>query len=246
VISKPLAAAFRDAVVRSLPPGEVLSDVSECYTEEWAQVYSEFLKAWQPTFQGFAWMAIALTNLNVRLITWQQQQVKTGLLSRTNQTIPAVQSNTAFALSQITSVGVSQFTPRKPPNKALTRIFGTDVGGVSSLNVQGPGGGFDVGSPFTEFFHLTQQLEAMRSGTLRAQQSGSVADAVERLAGLREDGLLSDDEFDRAKAGFVGIPVEVAESSASLIRQIYSLYQSGVLSESEFNMKKWDILSRKG
>jgi len=40
--------------------------------------------------------------------------------------------------------------------------------------------------------------------------------------------------------------VEVRESSVGLLRQLHSLHKSGVLSESEFNMKKWDVLSKDG
>lgn len=123
-------------------------------------------------------------------------------------------------------------------------MFGTDVGEVSGVNVQFPNGVFDVASPYNEFAALIKKLESMLAGAAIATQVTSASDAISKLAILKSEGIISEEEFERSKAGFMGSPVEVVETSASLLRQLHSLYKTGVLTESEFNMKKWDILSR--
>jgi hypothetical protein len=131
------------------------------------------------------------------------------------------------------------------PRKYLTKTFGTDVGEVTAVNVQFPNGVLDVASPYNEFRALVNNLEAMLAGAAIATQVSTASDAIAKLAVLKSEGIISDDEFERAKSGFMGSPVDVIESSASLLRQLHSLYKTGVLTESEFNMKKWDVLSRK-
>ena len=71
-----------------------------------------------------------------------------------------------------------------------------------------------------------------------------VAGAVTLLADLCSYGLITDEEFECAKSGFVGRSVEATETSASLICQLAALRDAGILTESEFGIKKWDILSR--
>ena len=65
-----------------------------------------------------------------------------------------------------------------------------------------------------------------------------VVDAASRLAALCSDGLITDEEFECAKSGFVGRSVEAKETSAGLIRQLAALRDAGILTESEFGIKK--------
>ena len=100
------------------------------------------------------------------------------------------------------------------------------------------GGTFSGYSPFVEIKELVKGIEVAKSGALIVKNTQAAASALDQLVPLLEDGILTQEEFDRAKDGFLGATVEVRESSVGLLRQIYSLHQSGVLSESEFNMKK--------
>jgi hypothetical protein len=68
--------------------------------------------------------------------------------------------------------------------------------------------------------------------------------ALPALEQLRRDGALSDTEWEKAKKLVLERP-EIKETVAQKIADLYSLYRSGALSNSEFNMKKWDLLSRK-
>jgi hypothetical protein len=74
--------------------------------------------------------------------------------------------------------------------------------------------------------------------------SGSIALELEKLVGLVRIGAISHAEWQRAKALYLGQPKAKQEDSLARIQQLHGLYQSGALSESEFNMTKWDILSK--
>ena len=106
------------------------------------------------------------------------------------------------------------------------------------------GDSIDITSPFVEIGQLVKDIDAAKSGALVVKNTTAAADALDQLVPLLNDGILTQEEFDRAKDGFLGATVEVRESSAGLLRQLHSLHKRGVLSESEFNMKKWDILSK--
>jgi hypothetical protein len=71
-----------------------------------------------------------------------------------------------------------------------------------------------------------------------------VADELTKLAELTQRGLLSSEEWERAKQLYLGKPVDQREADTRLLRELNDLFRNGVLSESEFNDKKWEILSR--
>ena len=72
----------------------------------------------------------------------------------------------------------------------------------------------------------------------------NAGDGLTSLAALLQQGLLTDEEWDRAKALYLGKGPDARAQAVSMLGQMYSLYQQGALSESEYNMKKWEILSR--
>jgi DNA-directed RNA polymerase subunit RPC12/RpoP len=73
-----------------------------------------------------------------------------------------------------------------------------------------------------------------------------VADELEKLVRLVQDGALAADEWQRAKAAILGKPKDKQAEAIERVAKLYRAHQSGVLSQSEFNMTKWDILSRVG
>jgi len=75
-------------------------------------------------------------------------------------------------------------------------------------------------------------------------KSPSLADEFEKLFQLAHDGVLSSEEFKKAKEAYLGKTPDVRDLAVSNLRQLHSLYKSGVLTEGEFRLKKWDILSR--
>ena len=244
MIPQNLKAGFAEAVPKILATGENLVAFSEAYTEQWSRDWNEMLKTYVDVFRGFSWMGVALTSSHLRYFTWKNEVVKVGLLKKETHVLPEIGWSHSVPLAHITSCGSRTFVPQKQPRKNLHKMFGTDVGEVSGVNVQFPNGVFDVASPYNEFAALIKKLESMLAGAAIATQVTSASDAISKLAILKSEGIISEEEFERSKAGFMGSPVEVVETSASLLRQLHSLYKTGVLTESEFNMKKWDILSR--
>lgn len=89
---------------------------------------------------------------------------------------------------------------------------------------------------------IERALEYRESAGVR---SGSVASELERLAALRSSGALSEDDWARAKDLFLGKAPDVQERAVEHLRELHDLWRSGVLSESEFNAKKWEVLSRR-
>lgn len=196
-------------------------------------------------------MGIALTNLHLRVITWQKEKPKNilgivkslALQPILTAPIPVMASETTLPLSHVSDHAVSR---RRNDLSVMRTIFKTDPGDLVTLMVRVGSVAHEFTSPFTDFDSLVGKLRAVLAGEQLANRTVGVSDAITKLAALRRDGILTDEEFERAKGGLLGADVSVAESSASQLRQLHSLTQSGVLTESEFRMKKWDILSRPG
>ncbi len=81
----------------------------------------------------------------------------------------------------------------------------------------------------------------------RAEQLGqlSPADELQKLAALRSEGIITEDEWERSKELYLGKEPNKREEAVRILHDLHSLLSAGVLSEAEFNMKKWDVLSRK-
>jgi hypothetical protein len=61
---------------------------------------------------------------------------------------------------------------------------------------------------------------------------------------IRDEGVIDTADWERAKDLFLGKPEDERDRAARGLRQLHELQKSGVLSTSEFNMKKWDVLAR--
>ncbi|HYI46225.1 MAG TPA: ribosomal protein L7/L12 [Actinomycetota bacterium] len=73
-------------------------------------------------------------------------------------------------------------------------------------------------------------------------QVGSEETALRSLA---DEGILSENELLDARNALWGErPVEFRKMTR-MLSELHHLYKEGVLSESEFNTKKWEVLSRK-
>ena len=72
----------------------------------------------------------------------------------------------------------------------------------------------------------------------------NVAEQLDRLAILKTQGILNDDDWERAKAAIIGKPPSRIEQVVLTLQSMYALFKQGVLTEGEFNMKKWDVLSK--
>lgn len=93
---------------------------------------------------------------------------------------------------------------------------------------------------------LTNDLMVCLSGHGDGSGGGSsVAAEIQKLGVLYSKGLITQEEFERGKALFLGSPPDKAKKTLESLGSLYRLMKQGVLTEAEFNMKKWDLLSGK-
>ncbi len=241
---------YRDAIVSVLSPGEVLVSFADCVSIEtsWGGLYKEIPKV------RCHWGFLALTNINIREGAWNGGEYVGGSWVPT----PEIRSMTTYGIDDVVSAshskGVGHAT-EQAINQWFTRALWEQLSRAQRRWTNGfgslylglaltSGDGIGVASPFVEFEALVTSIDAAKSGALVVKNTTAAADALDQLVPLLNDGILTQEEFDRAKDGFLGAAVEVRESSVGLLRQLHSLHKSGVLTESEFNLKKWDILSK--
>jgi hypothetical protein len=67
----------------------------------------------------------------------------------------------------------------------------------------------------------------------------------EALRSLADEGILSETELLDAKNALWGEPPIEFRKMTRMLSELHHLYKEGVLTESEFNSKKWEVLSRK-
>jgi hypothetical protein len=91
------------------------------------------------------------------------------------------------------------------------------------------------------FFALLSDLLDRQSS---AAALGGAGTELDKLSDLVARGIIGQADFERAKGLLLGKPMSKIQESAQLLESLYALRKEGVLSESEFNMKKWDVLSR--
>ena len=84
-----------------------------------------------------------------------------------------------------------------------------------------------------------EAISAVSAGT-----PPSHADELQKLAKLHKDGVISSDELESLKARLASRPGNV-QDVIRLLRGLKDLEKEGVLTPSEFNMKKWEILSKR-
>lgn len=97
--------------------------------------------------------------------------------------------------------------------------------------------------PLTEI-GLQSDIDAACSGA-DVDSVLSPTDEIEKLHKLFVEGVITAEEFERGKATFLGFPPNKAAAAVELLNNLHQLWKAGALSESEFKMKKWDILSER-
>jgi hypothetical protein len=153
--------------------------------------------------------------------------------------------------------GKKQFSPWGTTKKAVPLAFSAAIplaaiqgiavelgSSETRLDVRWSGGNEVWKSFYDHSLVFVKHLQDRLAQKTASEMGTGMADELGRLAELVASGVLTQDEFERGKAMFLGSPPDEKEQSILLLRQLHGLYESGVLSESEFNMKKWDVLSR--
>ena len=247
---------YRDAIVSVLSPAEVLVSFADCLSQE---------SSWgEPR-----WGILVLTNINIRQGTWATQASALDVLYTNRRISAEIGSMKAIGIDDVVTASHSKGVDKsRSASNVVKNTVDYSVGKMVGKQLwpyryfkyaPAPAGRgealfltltltsgdlIEVASPFVEFEALVTNIDAAKSGALVVKNTTAAADALDQLVPLLNDGILTQEEFDRAKDGFLGATVEVRESSVGLLRQLHSLHKSGVLSESEFNMKKWDVLSK--
>lgn len=126
-----------------------------------------------------------------------------------------------------------------------TRLVTMPIRNFYQLSLQLPGGMEGIrnfkslyveGEAFIKQFQ--QLLSNRRAGPV------SPADELAKLNLLAAEGVLSKDEWERAKGLYLGKTVDARDEAVRLLRNLHEMHRTGILSESEFNTKKWDILTK--
>ncbi|HET7481337.1 MAG TPA: ribosomal protein L7/L12 [Actinomycetota bacterium] len=94
---------------------------------------------------------------------------------------------------------------------------------------------------------LAQLEKAGATAELRASSGETIATtgASGSLQILVDHGVLTENEQLDAKTALEGRPPEEFRAMTRMLTELYDLYKQGILSESEFNTKKWEVLARK-
>jgi len=92
---------------------------------------------------------------------------------------------------------------------------------------------------------LANDLATLSSTVVTPSSSGNIASQVEKLGDLYNKGIITQAEFERGKALFLGSPPDIATQTLNVLDGLHKLKTNGALSESEYNVKKWELLSGK-
>ena len=132
--------------------------------------------------------------------------------------------------------------------KEVRELTGTGLKEARDLAQQTPSV-LASGVPRTQAEAAMSQLEkAGGSVELRAPDgstSGMAAGAGASLELLVQKGALSENERLDAKTALEGSPPEEFRTMTRMLTELHHLYEQGILSEAEFNTKKWEVLARK-
>jgi len=167
-----------------------------------------------------------VTNRNIRFLGFQFDK---------HQKSMQVVSNSGLALRTISGIATSEYKVEQfIGKKAVFRLTFWWEGHQETLDTYAVQEGKD----------LAEKLRERVASVSPDQRGTSVADEIERLAQLAQEGIITQEELTNAKSQLIGrtTPSQVDEA-AKLLRQLFALKAQGILTESEYNMKKWDVLS---
>ena len=95
----------------------------------------------------------------------------------------------------------------------------------------------EVAGPFVEQFKAAMARFAATAGPV------DVAGQLRALRALVDDGVITNEDMDRAKDLFLGRAPDQRQVMERSLRSLYDLRKAGVLDQIEFDIKKRDILA---
>jgi hypothetical protein len=131
------------------------------------------------------------------------------------------------------------------PTNAALRKAALEKGRVMSglfRGLRGDANSSDANVALHEEARVRNDIDAV--STLSSGHALSYADELGKLAALQKDGVISMQEFDNLKDRLASKPSNV-QDVIRLLRGLKELKNEGVLTPGEFDMKKWDILSKR-
>jgi len=170
--------------------------------------------------------ATVLTNRHVRIM---------GIKTNWQGKKPRLTSNIAIAVRAITSISTEDYGQGLLGSTKVFRLVFWWEGHQETL----------VTLAIAEGKAFTEKLKEVVAGRDLTSGRTSVADEIQRLSQLANEGILTQDEWLRAKDHLIGVSPSKVDEATQLLRQLHALFVQGVLSESEYNMKKWDVLSQR-
>lgn len=99
---------------------------------------------------------------------------------------------------------------------------------------------------FDEFHkkEIPDLVDAINAALNTAQLAGvDVAGLIRELKVLHDEGVLTADEFDRAKARYIGRGPDETHALLKTLNSLNELRKAGVLNQVEFDIKKRDLLA---
>ena len=92
---------------------------------------------------------------------------------------------------------------------------------------------------------LANDLATLSSAAVQSGNSVNIAAQIAELGELCKKGIITQEEFNRGKALFLGSSPDIAAQTLNILDGLHKLKINGALSESEYNIKKWELLSGK-
>gem|GEM_PF-3472659 len=99
--------------------------------------------------------------------------------------------------------------------------------------------------------HIPKYTEQSLSNDLMVCLSGNTsapvntAEEIQKLNDLYSSGIITQEEFERGKALFLGTPKDRSQQILESLSNLHQMKRQGAVSESEYNMAKWELLSGK-
>ena len=77
------------------------------------------------------------------------------------------------------------------------------------------------------------------------QSQVNTTEEIHKLGELFSSGVITQEEFERGKSLFLGAPKDRSQEILEALSNLQQLKNQGAISESEYNMTKWELLSGK-
>jgi len=172
---------------------------------------------------NITWTAV-LTNYSIKFLGFKRDWLGKN---------PTLAVNTAIPIHKISTISTSE-------GKVFLLTFWWE-GRQENLQIRM----IEVGRALSNKLRHLTSISSQTQSSLHVNTSEGVAKELRKLAELVAEGILSNDEMARAKELLLGSPKDGRDEMVRLLRNLNKLKKEGVITQNEYNMKKWDILSKR-